>query len=279
MIAIREPRASEAAACRLLLPEARLAPHAAQFRLAVDDGHIIGASAFHDDGATIGGVRFHVIPPHRRQGIASLLLANIDETARALGREKLTADAEPFLEARGFRRISRLTVVDCEIGKLRASWQAARQKLRPEDALPESARFVEIGGIDDATMNEIVRLYAEHIAHVPYMPGQRRLWNLQRFRDSLVLTIDGKVAGVLLAQVTDGVLHAPAWIVPPEYRSRHIGLWLRVTLVDRLIDRVKRARFEFLESATASAKVKNEAGYETVRVIAGFERDIAEKPD
>jgi GNAT superfamily N-acetyltransferase len=282
MVRIREPRDSEVPACRMLLPETHRDPQWRQFRLAIDGdtgNEIVGALSFRDDGPAISGLRLHVVAGRRRSGTGSQLLEHVIAHARTIGRSKISGsadiqsetDAEPFLAARGFHITSRLTMIEDDVAKTRDSIRAARAKFQTSEALPPSARIV---GIDEAPMAELVSLYAEHIAHVPDAPGLRRVLKLDRYRESVILLIDGKIAGVLLAEITDGVLSAPAWIVPPAYRDRHIGALLRATLVERVQDRVQRVRFEYLDSAPVSAKVRREAGYTSTRILAQFERAV-----
>ena len=116
---IREPRESEFPACRILLTDACAHATGRLFRLAFDSPkpQIVGALSYYDDTEAITGVRLHVVKTRRRAGIGSLLLTYALDEAQRLGRNRVRVDtdlknvpdAEPFLTARGFRRIGRLT--------------------------------------------------------------------------------------------------------------------------------------------------------------------------
>lgn len=279
-VRIREPRASEAPACRMLLPETHRDPRGRCFRLAFSrTGDIEGALSFRDDGAALSGVRVHIVHGSRRAGIGSELLSHAMREAQTRKRSKVLASAdimkepgaEAFLIANGFRGTGRMTLVEGDFVRLRESWNAVRKKIPPDLELPSTARFV---GIDEAPMRELVRLHAEHISHMPEVAGLRRTMHLERLTESVILTIDGKIAGAILADISDGLLSVPAWIVAPEYRGRHIGALMRVTLLDRVVDRVTRIRFEYTDAAGATEKFSKEAGYTIVGILAGFERVI-----
>ena len=91
---IREPRESEVAAFRMLLPDAAAHPAGLVFRLAFqqDKPGIAGALSYLDDSKSITNTRLHVVKARRGCGVGSLLLNYVLDEARRLGRNRVFAD-------------------------------------------------------------------------------------------------------------------------------------------------------------------------------------------
>lgn len=104
---------SRSAGC--YLPDAAADPAGRFFRLAFDSAKlsVAGALAYHDSTGALTNVRLHVVKSRRSSGVGSFLLSHVLDEARRLGRQCVLVDtdlknepeAEPFLVARGFRRI------------------------------------------------------------------------------------------------------------------------------------------------------------------------------
>ena len=279
---VREPLEPELPLCRMLLPEACSNPVGRHFRLAFlgQPEKVVAALSYRDDGTAVGGVRVHVIPPCRHKGLGTYLLQIVDEEAKRFGRDRIFADldlhaepdAEPFLTSRGYEKLGTITFAEIGIADLRASMEAGRERLNAGVSnLPSSFRFVELS---EAPMEEISRLYAEHIAHMQALAGWRQTFQLDRAIDSVALLIGDKLAGFVLARVDDGVLHIPAWVITPEFRGHHIGFALLNQLAYRVRGRVERMRFEFSDAAFVTARMLNQPGCQVTKIAARFARIV-----
>lgn len=281
-IAIREPRETELTLCRMLLPEACANPVARHFRLAFAARplRLLGALSYRDDAVALGGVRVHVIPTHRREGIGAQMLEYVANEAVKLGRRRVIADvelqsepeAEPFLISQGFRKQGTVTSAEMKLADQGERMKEAGQKLEASiQKLPQGARLVSLS---EAGPEEVTRLYARHIAHMEPLIGLRQAFRIDEQIDSVVLLIHDTVAGFVLARVQDGTMHVPAWVVAPEYREQSIGNALLCGLFRRVSGRVERIRFEFTDVAIATPRVLNLPGYKITKVAARFERRV-----
>jgi GNAT superfamily N-acetyltransferase len=280
-LVLREPRESESAVCRMLLPEACANPTDRLFRLAFEPpgNRIVGAFSYLDDTQALVGVRLHVVKTRRRSGIGSRLIQHILDEARGLGRNRVVVDsdlkkepdAEPFLTALGFRISGRLTSVHGPIIGRSANRERFQARLAGAEPLPPAARMTSIS---EAPADQILRLYAEHIASVPMMPGMHRIFRAEQFPESVVVMVDGHVIGFLLAQVAGETVHVPALVVLPEYRGKRLAIRMIAALEKRLTEHVTQGEFQFTESAIFTAKLAAEFGHEVSRIGVRFERKL-----
>ncbi|MGH9638768.1 MAG: GNAT family N-acetyltransferase [Bryobacteraceae bacterium] len=280
---IREPREPELPLCRMLLPEACVKTVGRYFRLAFAGRpeKVAAALSYRDDATALGGIRVHVIPGFRRTGIGSRLLAYAAEEARRFGRSRMFADvdlkseaaAEPFLVSQSFRKMGTITFAEIGIEDLRASLETNRERLRSAvGRLPASVRFV---GLAEAPMEEITRLYAEHIAQMRALAGMRDSFRVDRATESIAILIEEKLAGFVLARLDAGVLQIPAWVVAPESRGHQIGYALLSQLAERVYGRVERLRFEFTDAAVVTARMLSVPGCQVTKIAARFERALS----
>lgn len=281
-LVIREPREPELPLCRMLLPEACASPIGRHFRLAFagKPEKLVAALSYRDDATALGGVRVHVIPTHLRSGIGSRLLEYAAAEARRFGRYRIFADAdlhcetaaEPFLTSQGFRKLGTITFAEIGVQDLRASMEAGRERLQSAvQNLPASVKIIDLS---EAPIEEITRLYAEHIAHMRALAGLRDILPIDRATDSIALLVNEKLAGFVLARIDAGVLHVPAWVVRPEFRGHQIGFALLNKLAERVRGKVERMRFEFTDAAIATPKMLTVPGCQTTKIAARFERAV-----
>jgi GNAT superfamily N-acetyltransferase len=272
----------------MLLPEACATPADRLFRLAFDsretDGRptssLAGALSYRDDGTGLSGLRLHVVKNRRRGGVGSRMVDYVIDQARSLGRSRVFADAdihtepdaEPFLTGRGFGIVGRVTSVETEYTRMKT-----QDRLASAEALPEGSRVV---ALENAPIDQVLEMYAQHIANLPMMAGMLRTFRAVEYPESVVLMIGDRVIAFMLAQVRDEVLYVPAWVTRPEYRGKRIGLRLiplmRARIAERepLIGKLKRLRFDFADVATYTAKLSAEVNYTIVRITARFERVV-----
>jgi GNAT superfamily N-acetyltransferase len=276
---LREPRESESAVCRMLLPEACANPTDRLFRLAFESpgNRIVGAFSYLDDTQSLVGIRLHVVKARRRSGIGSRLMQHILDEAQGLGRKRVVVDAdlkkepdaEPFLTALGFRIAGRLTSVHGPIVGRGPKRELFEARLAGAEPLPPTARMT---GISEAPAGQISQLYAEHIASVPMMSGIHRTFRPEQFPESVVVMVDGNVIGFMLAHVTGDTVHVPAVVVLPEYRGKRLAIRMIAAMEERLGQQVTRGEFEFADSAIFTAKIAAEFGHEVSRIGVRFER-------
>jgi len=278
---IREPRESELAACRMLLPDACAQPAGRVFRLALEPAgsKIVAAYSYLDDTQALLGVHLHVVKTRRRAGIGSHLIQHILDEARTLGRQRILVDAdlkkepdsERFLTDRGFRLIGRLTSARGPVMGRSADREKFLARVAASEELPASARITDIS---EAPPGEILRLYGDHIANVPAMEGVVRTFHPEQFRESVVVMLGETMIGFILAKVSGETIRIPALVVLPEYRGKGLAIQMLAALDQRLDPDVRWCEFEFADSAIFSAKIAAALGQEVVRIGARFERVI-----
>ena len=279
---IREPRPSELPALRMLLPHACTNPLGRLFLLLFDEAglSIEGALSFRDNGKALGSIRLEVVPHRRRAGLGTALLSYAETEGRRLGRQLLIADAdilrepaaEPFLDANGFVRTSRMTTVEGLTEVVCADWEDVRQRTPPLHHLSPDARIV---GINEAPLDQLLKMYTEYISESPQLTGMQRVMRLEHYQESSILMIGNRVIAAMLSEIRDGVLRVPAWFVAPEYRGQLAGLQVRTGMLNRVEpkkDQFKTIQFDFLDKAQATAKIAKGMPYETIAVTARFER-------
>ncbi len=278
---IREPRESEFAACRILLPDAAAHSPGRIFRLAFDSAKpsIAGAVCYHDDSQALTHLRLHVVKSWRRSGVGSCLLSYVVDEARRLARSRVFADtdlkkepdAEAFLTSRGFHRISRLTSVRGPLLGRGPKAALLNQLVAKAQEFPAESRFVSI---TEAPSDQMFKLYSDYIESVPLLEDMLRTLKPERYQESVVVMAGDRVIAFLLAQVSGPCVRIPALVVVPEYRGRGMANRMIRVLEDRLDDSVVEAQFNFEDSATFTAKLVSQFGHEVVRIAARFERRI-----
>ncbi len=278
---IREPRESESAVCRMLLPEAAAHSTGRFFRLAFDSAKpgVAGALAYRDNSEALTNVRLHVVKSRRRSGVGSFLLNYVMDEARRLGRNRVLVDtdlkqepdAEDFLAARGFQRIGRLTSVRGPLITRGPKAALFNQLVAQAEEFPPESRVVSIG---EAPADQIFKLYSDYIANVPGLTDMHRAFQLEQYKASIVVMAGDRVIGFLLAKVTGRKAHVPALVVVPEYRGR--GMTNRMIQLgeDAFYEAVDEVQFDFADSAKFTVKLAAEFGHEILRIAARFERKL-----
>jgi GNAT superfamily N-acetyltransferase len=257
---IREARESELAACRMILPDAPPTP-ARAFLLASSGPAIVGAATGVRTPAAVEGVLVSVVPPFRRRGIGSALLAAIAERApgathiagwvETLGRP----EAPAFAKARGFRRTNRLTSYSCDCRPFQEYHWKLRDKLAARARVPEDARILRV---DAADREALARLWAQHIASDPHPRLdviEHRLAS-GAYAASPVLVRDGELAGFMLARMEGRTCFLDAKVVAPAYRAGWAGVLLGAALSDLAVEcGCERTEFSWTERAPDTASV------------------------
>ncbi len=274
-ITIRPPRDIEGLACRMLLPESAARPMTRpEWLVAVQEAapRIVGAASFQARERVFIGVRVRVVRTHRRRGIGSRLLQHvIDEAVRrkmaaVFGRAGgLTEpDAAPFLAARGFRFLGRLTTVEADIVAMRDYLVALRDRLTAGGKVPANARLVRFS---EAPLDQVARLYADYIMHNPDADPAllRHPQFKQQIAASPILMMDDRVVGILLVGVEDQLATVHARVVAPELR----GSWVNALLMGTATEEVwrvgaRQVRFEIPPDNRDTEKLARRFQAETV---------------
>jgi GNAT superfamily N-acetyltransferase len=238
--ALRAAQATDAKACRMLLP---MMPSGSQFIVAVDNRHrlVVGAAGITPSPRTQPlpgpGVMVHVIPPCRRSGIGRRL---VDAAASAAGKRgalalyaaQRCACGSPAME--DWRRLGFETCEIVEEHELPLTEFVPRlaplvTRLRQQGRIPSDARIVPLHAADRA---QVLQLHLDH------MGGDRQSLH-QRLRGegagafhprySRVLLVGDRTAGCILAhRKSRYVASVDANIVTPELRRGWANIWLKL---------------------------------------------------
>ncbi|HEX5430623.1 MAG TPA: GNAT family N-acetyltransferase [Bryobacteraceae bacterium] len=280
---VRPPQPGEWPACRMLLPKAfeRGAP---EVLLAFDTDRILGGAAFRSRGEQFGLIQFRIVRPFRRRGFGTQLMQSVLARARERGHTNafLFADtlaeeaAGPFLASHGFERKSRIFVVEAETQPMLAEITRLRERLLKSGKVPPGARIVKPA---EAPMDEVAKLYNEHIA-----TGQRirpeyleASFSDRRFQESsLILMVDGRIAGFMMVEWVQGVAVVPARVVVPEYRGGFANILLLAAGLERAVAAGnQRTRFDSHETNRDTLKLAKKFHADTVKVLDSFVRGLA----
>jgi GNAT superfamily N-acetyltransferase len=272
-LVIRPPREDEWKICRMLLPETFADVAGREYLLATrpQQPRIAGAASFRRIRDGVSGVRLHVIPPFRRQGIASLLLERLcADAAVAEGISEISREpaAESFCARAGFIRVEGLTAVEAAIERMREYARALRDRSR----VPESARLVTL---PEAPLDQVARLHAEYVVHA----GELNPWRaaiaseLTALRRSLVLLIGARVEGILLWHMDGSTAVVRSRVVTPQFQRG----WANALLIAAGLDAgweagARRVRFTYADSNRDTRKMAQRLSGEVVSVVARFQR-------
>lgn len=280
-VLIREPRESEFAAFRVLLPRTSATPAGRAFRLACDssDARIVGALSYLDDSEAVTAAEVYVVPEQRRKGIGTMLINYLLAEGRRLGRDRVEVDAElisepggeAFLTSRGFRIIGRLNSVRSATAPYYAKYETFLENPAALKELAPSARIVKLS---EAPAHQIFELYQDYILGMPQLPGILRSFDPSQFPHAIALLIEDKVAGFLLLEPVGRLMRASAVVIAPEYRSRRIATMLFAIVHERWRGEIDEIEFDYLDTATFTAKRVGELGMPVSRSLARFQRSM-----
>ena len=262
-LVIRAPRGQEAVACRMLLPEAAdSTARESLLALASEPPYIVGAAAMVRLPGEFDGLAIQVVPRCRRRGIATRLLARIEEDARACGIGRLRGaiqtlhltDGAAFAAARGFRRVDRMTRWQCEAGPfLECQWNA-RRRLQQRRTVPPGAHVEPLG---EANRDGVARLWAQYLADRP-----RRLDSLEydlsapRYAPSRVVMDGETVAGFELIRTEGRVVLVDAKVIAPPYRRGWASVLLNAAAADLALGLgAEIVEFAWAEDVTDTARM------------------------
>lgn len=277
------------------------------FLAAVRDGATVGAAlamAYTRENTHAVGLDVHVVPAHRRRGVGSALLADVEARARALGRRTVLAEVfvppgtsgpgEGFARARGYAVANRESLKTLDV----SDYLERRDDL--VSGIGTAADGYRVVTFDTVCPQEHLasfgRLLGTTLAEIPL--GDLDLtdsdWTPQRLRaieqrwvetDRHVLTAmaigpDGAVAGSSDVRV-DGAdsSHGSVGLtlVDPAHRGHRLGLALKVATHDLAIAAYPdcaSVRTSNAEANTHMNAVNEALGYRTSETLLEVQRRL-----
>ena len=282
------------------------------------DGGYVLVSAFDGDTAVGAGRIFlpvhenrhladldlHVVPSHRRRGIGSAVLAELERRAREDGRTTVVGsthapvDAEGagslFSAARGYRvaRAQETKVVD--LGTARAAWPA----LDGEVASHRGEYRVALidGRIPEECVEDFCTLLSAFVGEAPTgeLDVQREHWTPERLRTHeermaaigrvLVIAVavapDGHLCGfsdVQVERADPGHASVGVTLVLPGHRGHRLGLGMKLLTHRRLLEQFPECAYVETNNAGVNAwmnAVNERLGYRVVERNLGVQKKL-----
>jgi len=269
-------------ACRMLLPDKPGVVGWSQMLVAKDaaTGAILGAAKGMPVRMASDPFQFriavHVPKPFRRRGVATALIDHLAAHAREQQFGSLAVLLEPedrdgalpFLSARGFQTVDRMTTFEARVERM-AAWLFERRRwLIDRGEIPATARIVPLS---EAPIDAVADLHARSIGGIaPRIAASlTELVRSSDGRDTVVLLIDGVVGGYHHCDSKGDLSMTHALAVTEDLRgggagSGWAGLLLLADRVEEGIRRgVVRSRFSCLSTVRP-----------TLRLAKIFEADI-----
>jgi hypothetical protein len=248
---MRPPLADEWPICRMLLPET-FAADASQreYLLCLRDEspRIVGAASYRRASAgAVTHLRVHVIRTFRRRGVASQMIAAIAQ--HGVGSLSGACDivrapgAAPFCERNLFYRAAGLTTVEGDIAAIRRFMSQLRARA------PQSLA-IRIVPLAEASLEQVAELHAQYVAHQTELsPWRARLAAMPELGQSPTALIDGRLAGILLWEMQDGMAVVRSRVAAPGPHSK----WVNVILLAEGLDGAwlrgaRRVRFQYADN-------------------------------
>ena len=282
------------------------------------DGGYVLVSAF-EAGTTVGAGRIflplrdnrhladldlHVVPRHRRRGIGSALLAELERRAREDGRTTVVGsthapvDAEGagslFSAARGYRVAKAQETKVVDLATARVAWpaldgEAASRRGEYRVALIE-------GRIPEEYVEDFCSLLSAFVGEAPTgeLDVQREHWTPERLRTHeermaaigrvLVIAVavapDGHLCGfsdVQLEQADPGHASVGVTLVLPGHRGHRLGLGMKLLTHRRLLEQFPGCAYVETSNAGVNAwmnAVNERLGYRVVERNLGVQKKL-----
>ncbi|HUB79923.1 MAG TPA: GNAT family N-acetyltransferase [Bryobacteraceae bacterium] len=268
-VQLRPPLDHEWPICRMLLPENCAEAPSRQYLLCLNDRppHAIAAASYRQTPGAVADLRLHVIPPFRRRGVGSEMVAHLTRggALSVSGVVDLSCEdaAVAFCEARGFARIDTLTTVEAEIAGMREYTRRLCGR-RPAVA--------EIVPLSCAPAGEVARLHARYVAHQTEADPWRHLMSSSSgVQDSPVALIGGTVVGALLWELEGQTAVVRSRVAAP---GKHMA-WVNALLLAEGLDGAwrrgaARVRFTYNSTNRDTRKLARRFGAQIAKVMALF---------
>jgi GNAT superfamily N-acetyltransferase len=244
-VSVNTAREQEAPACLALLPELAGAP--AELLIARQNGKFAGAAAVvwanwtEPAGFT---VQVRVLGAARRQGVGRRLIETAADLADgetdglwSLRATPLASAEAKFLEACGFLPRKREHYFEVELEPMLDSIHAVAQRYRERVQIPQGAEVVDLADIN-GPLDEIAWLIAREFNGNPVAHVQSLYQRRQDPDDkSVVVRINGEVAGVLLSRAKGAILTVDIRVVAARWRMS----WPNLMMMEEGLFRARAA--------------------------------------
>ena len=231
---------------RAMLPRAFTGQRQPRIRVAkrLDNSRIIGVVAWwlRPKRKSIQQAAFYirVVNFWQSRGVGDILVRGLIIEAREAQASELVIGSmvkeagavEKFLTALGFNRRIRITQYEEKVESERELIFPIYERYTARHKMPAGAKLVSL---DEAPMEEVRDLVLNNLGGFP-IGISRRLQDGPGGYDrnlSVVLTIDGKVKGALLARVVNGVKVTDAMMVAPEMRGSWASLFIKQASLEK----------------------------------------------
>ncbi len=174
------------------------------------------------------------------RGVGDILMRELINEVRETGASELVTGAlveeagavENFLTALGFTRRLRITQYEDNVERLREIFSPLYERYTARHKMPAAAKLVSL---DEAPLEEVRDLVLRHLGGLPLGIDQRLQDGPGGYDRNLsvVLMMDGKVTGALLARVKNGVKISDAMVVAPEMRGSWASLFIKQASLEK----------------------------------------------
>jgi len=263
----------------MLLPEAFAGVSARTHLLGIREEapRVVAAASFRPGPEEITQLRLHVVPAFRRLGVGSQVIEHVAALgARCIGGiVEITKEpgAVHFCERNRFERVESLSTVEADMAEMRDFMGRLRDRMAP-------ARGARTIPLSEAPVDQVANLHAQYVAQA----GELNQWRglvarTPQMAISPVVTIDGRVAGILLGELEGTTAVVRSRVVAPGYH----GSWVNVMLLAAALDigwaaGARRARFSYTDSNSDTQKLAMRFKAEVTSVVARFTRQVTAEP-
>lgn len=243
---IRVATAADRQAVRMLLPsEADALGHCLVAAVGETGGIVAAAGitgAVRPKPIAGPGVAVHVIPPHRRQGIAKKLIELLVERARASGLGALYATQKVESEsaecqawtALGFKPCETVQHHELPLEQFEIQLAPLLDHMQKRGKIPSSARMIPLC---DADIEAVAQLHLAVLggdAQDLYAKLRGDVPNSYSACYSRILLVEDRVVGFILAhRAAQDVAYVDANVLVPELRGGWANVWLKLEATRR----------------------------------------------
>ena len=271
--------------CRSLLPDLRWSQSPLSYGyLAIQSAipNAAGASVVRVFGNE-AWISIRVVSAARRNGIGSELMQSCLVRGREIGAATAVVNCDTtaspesahFLTRLGFSAGPSCTTYEADFRQAKPALTHVRDRLLADGRLPEQLKIVPLS---EAPEHEVARLIAAHVADRVDLAQQplRLDEDTERWRDSVVLLVDGTVAAVALTEFSGDTATVAARVVVPGFR----GGWANAVLLGSMADvgvarGSRRFRFESRDDNGDTIKLARRVNATAVATRQRFERSLS----
>jgi GNAT superfamily N-acetyltransferase len=257
-----------------------------------------------DDNPTVVYADVMAHPDHRRRGVGTAVLEELERRARVAGRERVLTEVfqtpggdsgdSAFAEARGYAEANREGVKAVDLAASEHRWSAL------EDKVAEALGDYRVVTWRDRCPDEYVDSFGAALSRVMSLIPQGDLgledrdWTVERVRaaeqrrvqvglatfESVALAPDGTVVGLTGVRVSTHdprAAHIAVTMVLPEHRGHRLGLATKLASHRALREAVPECRLVATSNAEVNVHMNaiNEAmGYQVVETLVEYHKRL-----